>query len=174
MCIPTIENRNKGFQTMGDKRLGYSTVMYSANSDNIIHPKNGIKYPGLFDKKISQTSESFPGWFPKKGVTWPGALRTKNNTASIPKNVSVFSNKNGSGYAARYNKPVTAADLGRTPDVPGSNPGSKMEEEVKLIWEARSVNQTNPTPQLQNLSGEEIIPGERALMDIVRSTIKPN
>ena len=68
---------------------------------------------------------------------------------------------------------MTAADLGRTPDVQGSNPGRKKEEEVKLIWEARSVNQTNPAPQLQNLSGEEIISGERALMDIVRSTIKP-
>ena len=63
--------------------------------------------------------------------------------------------------------------IGRTPGVQGSNSGRRKEEEVKLVWEARNINQTDPTPQLQNLSREEIIPGERALLEIVRSTIKP-
>ena len=157
---------------MQDKRSGLGEVVYSRNSCNIIHPTNLMKHtkhPGLFDKQVPKAGESFHEQVFGKAVTWPGALRTKH-TASVPRSMSVFQNRNGSGYAARNNESLT---VGRTPCVQDSNSGRREDDEVKLIWEARSTNQTDPTPQLQNLSREESIPGDRALLDIVRSTIKP-
>ena len=136
---------------MENKRPRYGAVMYSLDSSNIIHPTNGITHPGLFDKEISKTSGSFPEQFPKKGVTWPGALRTKHTT-SIPKSVSIFAIRNGSGYAARNNGSLTTADLGRAPDIQDSDSGKKKEDEIKLVWEANNMNQTDPTPNLLNLS----------------------
>ena len=114
---------------MEDKRSGLGEVMYSPNSSNIIHPTNLMKHPGLFDKQVPKAGESFPKQAFSKGVTWPGALRTKH-TASVPKNMSVFQNKNRSGYAARNNESLT---IGRTPCVQGSNSGRREDEEVKLI-----------------------------------------
>ena len=139
---------------MEDKRSGLGEVMYSLNSSNIIHPTNLIKHPGLFDKQVPKTDESFPEQVFEKGVTWPSTLRTKH-TVSVPRIISVFQNRNSSGYAARNNESLT---IGRTPCVQGSNSGRREDDEVKLIWEARSTNQTDPTPQLQSLSREESYP----------------
>ena len=84
-------------------------------------------------------------------------------TVSIPKGVSGFQNKNSSGYAA----------VGRTTYTQDSNSREMEEEEVKLVWEAKTADRTDPTPQLQSLSTEESVPGAAALLKIVRSTIKP-
>ena len=88
---------------MEDKRSGLGEVIYSPNSSNIIHPTNlmkHMKHPGLFDKQVSKAGKSFYKQAFGRGVTWPGALRTKH-TASVPRNISVFQNRNGSRYVAR-------------------------------------------------------------------------
>ena len=101
-CVPSIESRNTGqvrslgVQTMGDEKPGHGVIRYASNTNDIIHP---IRYPALFNKRQSQVGEGFIRPFPDRGVTWPGALRTTNNTRLISKNASVFSNRNGSGYA---------------------------------------------------------------------------
>ena len=51
--------------------------------------------------------------------------------------------------------------------------GGSVEEEVKLIWEAKASNLTDPTPRLQSLSREKSVSGATALLDIVRSIIRP-
>ena len=51
--------------------------------------------------------------------------------------------------------------------------GRREEDEVKLIWEVKTTNRTDLTPQLQSLSTEESVSGATALLKIVQSTIKP-
>ena len=43
----------------------------------------------------------------------------------------------------------------------------------RVVWDKKNISQVDPTPHLHNLSTEELIPGEKALLDIVRGTIKP-
>ena len=79
------------------------------------------------------------------------------------KDKSIFANKNSSGYAA----------VGRTSCEQASNQRGSVEDEVKLVWEAKASNMTDPTPRLQSLSREKSVSGATALLDIMRSTIRP-
>ena len=54
---------------------------------------------------------------------------------------------------------------------PGNDPqssSSDQDDEVKVVWDKQDISQADPTPHLQSLSTEELIPGEAALLDITR------
>ena len=43
---------------------------------------------------------------------------------------------------------------------------------MKVVWDKQDISQADPTPHLQSLSTEELIPGETALMDIIRGNTR--
>ena len=85
----------------------------------------------------------------------------------------MFSNRNGSGYAVVNRRPPPVNIVDRRPKIHTSNPNRESEEEVKVVWDKCGISQADPTPHLQNLSTEELVPRENALLKIVSGTIKP-
>ena len=76
---------------------------------------------------------------PNQGIWRTGKKKPEQPDPSnnhVPRDVSIFQNRNSSGYAA-----VGRTSCGQVPNLSGSE-----EDEVKLIWEARTPNQTDPTP----------------------------
>ena len=101
VCIP-----NKGVRKKENKKSRLGEIAYSPISSNIIHPTNVVKHmkhPDPYNKQVPKAGESFHEQVFGKAVTWPGALRTVH-TSLVPRNMSVFQNKNCSGYAARNNE----------------------------------------------------------------------
>ena len=54
-----------------------------------------------------------------------------------------------------------------------SDQRGSVENEVELIWEAKTINTTDHAPRLQSLSDEKPMTRTVALMDIVRNTLRP-
>ena len=44
-------------------------------------------------------------------------------------------------------------------------PYQDKDDEVKVVWDKKNISQADPTPYLQSLSVEELIPGEKSLLD---------
>ena len=63
----------------------------------------------------------------------------------------MFSNQNGSGYTVVNKRPPPVDNIDRRPEVHTSNPNRENKEEVKVVWDTRSVSKADPTPHLQNL-----------------------
>ena len=151
-----------------DTNPGYGVIKYASGVSDIIHPTNKIRYPSLFDRQHPQVNREFTRTFPDKGVTWPGALMDPHQRRFVAAHSSVFANRRGTGYAVINRRPPPVNIIHRRPENDPQPSNEDQDDKVKVVWDKQDISQADPTPHLQSLSTEELVPGEAALLDIIR------
>ena len=123
----------------------------------------------LTDNTLQKTE--FVRTFLDRGVAWPNTQRSNYEQKSVRANGSLFNTQqqtNQSCHTIINRRPPPVNRRINSRDLQSSS--SEQEDKVQIVWSRQETNQADPAQHLQSLIREELIPGETALMNIVRGS----